>query len=306
MAPLIAVTIWAVVPLALQRIASAALRASGRALSSQIIDGPLGTGLAVLALGALVLAGGAGSLVVPGMLYTAGVTVGAVAGWTLYVRSIRAGPKAEPVAWRPLLLMGLPVVGLNLSNAFTEWYTTVSLANAWPAAVVGQYRAAWQFVALAGLVQTAMDAMIGPRIAAAARVGAKHEIAAVARKSIVLVLLMGAPLFLALTLFPTLWLGIFGPGFTGGATALQILAIGQLVRLASGPIGTILVMTGKQRWQLGYAAAGVVTCVVLVAWLVPLYGAVGAALATGATVILRNVAAGIIVHRVLGINLFRR
>ena len=306
MAPLLAVTIWAVVPVALQRIASAALRSSGRAVASQVIDGPLGTGIAVLGLGAMVLTHRAGSLVVPGYFYVGGLAAGAVAGWTLYARQVRTWPAPERTPWAPLLMVGLPVVALNLSNAFTEWYTTVSLAHHWPAAIVGQYRAAWQFVALAGLVQTAMDVMIGPRIAAAARVGAKHEIAAVARKSILLVLLMGGPLFLALVLFPKVWLGIFGPEFRGGATALQILAVGQLVRLASGPIGTILVMTGQQRWQLGYAAAGVVTCVVLVAVLVPLYGAVGAALATGATVILRNFAAGIIVHRVLGVNLLRR
>lgn len=307
MAPLLTVMLWAIVPLALQRIASCALRASGRAVASQIFDGPFSTCLAVATLGVLLLVNGkADSIVLPGMLYTAGLSIGGIIAWILYSRTARRWPAATSVDWRPLLAMGLPVLGLNLSNAFTEWYTTVSLAGSWPAAVVGQYRAAWQFVALAGLVQTAMDAMIGPRIAAAARVGAKHEIAAVARKSILLVLMMGAPLFLALMLFPAVWLGVFGPGFVGGATALQILAVGQLVRLASGPIGTILIMTGNQRWQLGYAAAGVVTCVVLVALLVPVYGAVGAALATGATVILRNLAAGVIVHRVLGINLFRR
>ncbi len=306
MEPLLAVTIWAVVPLALQRIASAALRASGRAVASQVIDGPLGTGFAVLGLGATVLAHHAGSLVVPGYFYVGGLTAGAASGWALYTRRVRSWPAAEPVDWRPLLTVGLPVVALNLSNAFTEWYTTVSLGNHWPAAIVGQYRAAWQFVALAGLVQTAMDTMIGPRIAAAARVGAKQEIASVARKSILLVLLMGGPLFIALTVFPKVWLGIFGPEFVGGALALQILAAGQLFRLASGPLGTIMVMTGNQRMQLGYAAISVVTCITLVALLVPPYGAVGAAIATGVTVVVRNVAAAITVHRVLGINLLRR
>ena len=306
MAPLLGVTLWAVVPLALQRIAASALRASGRAIASQVVDGPLGTGVAVLALGIMVLTGAATSLVIPGWCYLAGLSAGAAAGWLTLARTIRPWPRAEPVALWPLVAAGLPVVALNLSNAFTEWYTTVSLGAHAAAAVVGQYRAAWQFVALAGLVQTAMDTMIGPRIAAAARVGAKHEIASVARKSILLVLVLGAPLFLMLTLFPEPLLGIFGPGFRGGAVALQILAVGQLVRLASGPLGSILFMTGHQRWQLVYAAAGVVLCVGLVAWLVPLYGAVGAALATGATVILRNIAAGIIVQRVVGINLFSR
>ena len=306
MASLLAVMLWAVVPLALQRIASAALRASGRAIASQVVDGPLGTGVAVAALATLVLTGGATTLLVPAWCYLGGLATGSAAGWLTYRRTVSAWPPAERTALVPLVLAGLPVVALNLSNAFTEWYTTVSLGTHWPAAVAGQYRAAWQFVAIAGLVQTAMDTMIGPRIAAAARVGEKREIASIARKSILLVLLLGGPLFLMLVLFPEPLLGIFGPGFRGGATALQILAVGQLVRLASGPLGSILFMTGHQRWQLIYAAAGVALCIGLVAWLVPLYGAVGAALATGATVILRNLAAGLIVHRIVGINLFSR
>ena len=306
MVGLLGIMLWAVVPLAMQRIASAALRSSGRIIASQVIDGPLGTACAVLGLGLMVLFHRADVLEVPGWFYVAGLSIGAGAGWLVYLRSVRDWPRSEPALLRPLLIAGLPVVALNLSNAFTEWYTTVSLGSYWPAAVVGQYRAAWQFVAIAGLVQVAMDTIIGPRIAAAARVGATHEIAVVARKSILLVLLLGGPLFLMLILFPSRLLGIFGPGFGGGALALQILAVGQLVRLASGPLGSILFMTGNQRWMLAYSSLGVLLCIGFVAVLVPLYGAVGAALATGATVILRNLAAGIIVHRVLGIDLFRR
>ena len=306
MAPLLGIMLCAVVPLALQRIASAALRSSGRIVSSQVIDGPLGTLCAVLGLVALMLLRRAGALEVPAWLYVAGLGIGAAGGWLVYLRSVRTWPRAEPAKMRPLLVAGLPVVALNMSNAFTEWYTTVSLGSHWPAAVVGQYRAAWQFVAIAGLVQVAMDTIIGPRIAAASRVGATDEIAVVVRKAIVLALLLGGPLFLMLILFPSTLLNIFGPGFAGGALALQILAIGQLVRLASGPLGSVLYMTGNQRWMLAYSTLGVLLCVGFVAVLVPIYGPVGAALATSATVILRNVAAGIVVQRVLGIDLFRR
>ena len=303
---MLGIMILAVVPLTLQRIASSALRASNRVLWSQLVDGPLGTTLAMLVLGLLIWRGHAGTVEVPATLYVAGMVSGCVIGWLVFLRASRDWPKATYVRAWPLVIAGLPIVASNLSNMFTEWYTTVSLGIHWPAAVVGQYRVAWQFVGLAGLVQVAMDTIIGPRIAAAARVGAKDEIASIARKSLLLSVGLATPLFIALMAFPGPLLSVFGPEFREGALALQILAIGQLVRLASGPLGSILIMTGNQRWVLAYAGFGVLLCIGFVALLVPGYGTVGAAAATTATVILRNLAAAVVVHRVLGINLFRR
>ncbi len=300
---LLGVMLWTLVPFALQRIASAALRGTGNILASQAIDGPLGTTVAALGLGVAIALHYSGSLLVPGWLYLAGYSISAAAGWLIYRRTIAGWPKAVIPAVLPLAAAGLPIVLSNLSNMFTEWYTTVSLGSSWPAAVVGQYRVAWQFVAIAGLMQVAMDTILGPRIAAAARVDDRAAIARTARNSIGLVTLLAAPLFAAFLLFPEALLRLFGPQFVGGATALRILAVGQLFRLIGGPLGTILVMTGNQRWVLVYALAGVVPCVVFVALLVPLYGAVGAAGATAAAIAFRNLTAMVVVHRVLGINL---
>lgn len=303
---LLGIMLLAVVPLALQRIASSALRASGRPIASQVIDGALGTTVAFIAFGLAVLLHGTGRLDLVGIYYVTGTVVGSAIGWLVYARTVRAWPHANNIDWRPLVLAGLPILFLTLSNVFTEWYTTVALARYWPAAEVGQYRVAWQFVALAGLVQVAMDTMIGPRIAAAARVGAKHEIVAVARKSILLALILASPLFMALLIFPERLLSIFGEQFMGGATALQVLALGQLFRLVCGPLGSIIVMTGSQLWALIYAIAGVILCILLVALLVPTHGAVGAAAATTGTVVARYIIGGMIVRYALGINLFRK
>ncbi|MDQ2878626.1 MAG: polysaccharide biosynthesis C-terminal domain-containing protein [Pseudomonadota bacterium] len=303
LAPMLGIMLWVTVPLALQRIASGALRVSGRIFASQLFDGPVATTLNVVVMAGLALSGHA-TLLRSATVYLAGISISCVLTWLVLRRLLAGWPTAIPHAVLPLVVAGLPILASNLSNMFTEWFTTVSLGAYWPAAIVGQYRAAWQFVAIAGLVQTAMDTILGPRIAAAARVGATDEIAAVARRALFLALALATPLFVVLIAFPSQLLSVFGPEFRQGALALQILAAGQLVRLASGPLGSILVMTGNQRWVLAYAGVGVALCVGLTTLLVPMYGAVGAAMATTATVVLRNLAAGFIVHRVLGINLF--
>jgi O-antigen/teichoic acid export membrane protein len=306
MATMLGIMIWALVPLTLQRIASAALRASGNIMMSQIIDGPVGTTLAAVGLAIGIATGFAQTMAVPAYLYLAGILVGSVVGWLSFRRSSRAWSAAVPLAVTPLIVAGLPILLSNLSQVFTEWYTTVSLGAHWPVEVVGQYRTAWQFVTLAGLVQLAMEVIIGPRIAAAARIGDTAAIARVARRMVGLVLVLASPLFIVIFLAPGFLLGIFGPRFVGGSLALQILGLGQLVRLAAGPLGVILVMTGNQRWVLLYAGSAVVLCVGFALWLIPLYGAAGAAAATAAAMIGRNLIAVVIVHFVLRINLFRK
>ena len=304
--PELYILLFAVLPLTLQRIAASALRASGRIFASQFIDGPLGTTLAALAFLALIAAGGAMTLAAPAMLYLAGLVIAGSFGWLIFHRTARAWPSAIRPALLPLAIAGLPVLASNLSNVFTEWYTTVSLGGSWPAATVGQYRAAWQFVAIAGLVQAAMESILGQRIAGAARIGDPAAIASTARKAFVLLLLLTTPIFLVMLAIPEWLLGLFGPEFVAGAPALRILVIGQFFRTLGIPLGSILVMTGNQRWILVYALVGIIPCVVLVALLVPGLGAVGAAWATTATVFVRVIGAALIVNFVLGIRLWRR
>ena len=306
MTAMLGIMLWAVIPLTLQRIASAALRASGNVMISQVIDGPAGTSLAAAGLGLAIIAGLANSMLLPAGLYLAGVLLGAAVGWGSFARTLRGWPAGVPLAVAPLIVAGLPILLSNLSQLFTEWYTTVSLGAHWPVEIVGQYRAAWQFVMLAGLVQLAMEVIIGPRIAAAARIGDTAAIARTARRMVGLVLVLAAPLFIVIFVAPEFLLGIFGPKFVGGALALQILGVGQLVRLASGPLGVILVMTGNQRWVLVYAGSAVILCVGFAMWLIPIYGAAGAAAATAAAIIGRNLIAIAVVHFVLRINLFRK
>ena len=306
MAGVLGIMLWAIVPQALQKIASAALRASGRILVSQAIDGPAGTTFAAVGLAIAIAAGLADRITVPALLYLIGMSGGAAVGWIAFRTVSRGWPRAVPATIVPLVVAGLPILASNLSQLFTEWYTTVSLGRHWPLAIVGQYRAAWQFVMLAGLVQLTMEMIIGPRIAAAARVGDTPGIARIARRMVGLVLVLAAPLFLAIFLVPEFLLGVFGPAFVPGALALQILGLGQLIRLGSGPLGVIMVMTGNQRWVLAQSAVAVVLCVVGALWLIPRYGAAGAAAATAVAVIARTLMAMAVVHFVIHINLFRR
>ncbi|HTT49076.1 MAG TPA: lipopolysaccharide biosynthesis protein [Pseudolabrys sp.] len=99
-------------------------------------------------------------------------------------------------------------------------------------------------------------------------------------------------------------LSLFGPAFVAGYPVMVILAIGQMARAAVGPAERMLNMLGQQRaCAFAYAAVfafDLAACLLLT----PIYGAIGAAIATAATFVLESVLLFAIAKRKLGLHLF--
>jgi O-antigen/teichoic acid export membrane protein len=58
------------------------------------------------------------------------------------------------------------------------------------------------------------------------------------------------PLFVVLAVTPGSALRLFGSEFGAGRTALLILLLGQLVNVATGTVGFVLIMAGRTGWDL--------------------------------------------------------
>src|SRR5919106_111615 len=65
------------------------------------------------------------------------------------------------------------------------------------------------------------------------------------------------PLFVVLAVTPGSALRLFGSEFGAGRTALLILLLGQLVNVATGTVGFVLIMVGRTGWDLLVYAASV-------------------------------------------------
>ncbi|QQE11117.1 polysaccharide biosynthesis C-terminal domain-containing protein [Planctomycetota bacterium] len=75
-------------------------------------------------------------------------------------------------------------------------------------------------------------------------------------------------------------LSIFGSGFEVGYTALMILAIGQFMTIALGPVDATLIMTGHHHIALIGLLIATIVNLILNAVLIPQFGMTGAAIAT--------------------------
>lgn len=304
-APFLGILAVAIPLLAAGKLLSSALRGAGHIAMSQSIDGPIGTGLAALALAIAILVGLAWSPLLPPLLYVIFVGVSATAGWMVLSRRMRDWAPRQPLP-ESLLWMGLPILCVTISNLFVDWFATLLLsAEAGPAAA-GVFRVAFQIVTTLNLLMVSFEAVLGPVIAVSHAAADKARIASVSRQTVGGLLLFASPLLLAILLAPEWLMELFGDEFRSGAAALQVLALGQFVAVLTGPVGVILLMTRHERWSLGYAVAGAIIAAALCAWLIPAYGLMGAAIAVTATTIFRRLAALLIVRQVVGIRFFAR
>jgi O-antigen/teichoic acid export membrane protein len=85
-------------------------------------------------------------------------------------------------------------------------------------------------------------------------------------------------------------LGLYGPGFQEGATALVVLALGQLVNATMGLPAWILLVSGRSRMLLVNNAIAAVVNVAVGLVLIPRFGLVGTAISALGTLTLFQIA----------------
>ena len=95
---------------------------------------------------------------------------------------------------------------------------------------------------------------------------------------------------------PSALLALFGDRYTAGAEALVILAIGQLVNTAAGPLGQVINMSGRPYLSMCNNAAVATLNIIMCVVLVPAYGLPGAALSTTLSLTLVNAIKVVQVH----------
>lgn len=278
----------AVLPLTLNRMAVASLRGAGGVLWAQWLEGPQAMIVAVAVLLGIIVGGLAIDATGVVILYFATAALSAFAAWMVYLRRSRPWPPAEPQPVAPMLAQGWRISFVVLSRLVLDWVVLVALGSYFSTVEVGQFRTAWQVAALIALIVTTFDTVAGPRVASAWRVRDMAQIQRIVRQSVVTMMVISAPLFVVALGFPEWVLGLFGPEFVAGATALRILALGQLINILAGPVGTVMLMTGEEHVSMTVSAIALVALGLLCVTLIPLWGLNGAALTTSLVIALRT------------------
>lgn len=167
---------------------------------------------------------------------------------------------------------------------------------------VATYHAASRGAYVLTFLFGAATAALGPTVARLHAAGDRAGLAATVARSAGATFLVSAALALALALVGPFYLRLFGPGFAAGYPAFLVLLSGWLVCIACGPAQVVLLMTGEARAAALLFAGGTGLNLLLGFALIPLAGALGAAVAAATAVAAVGLAWGVRCRRRLGLS----
>jgi O-antigen/teichoic acid export membrane protein len=145
---------------------------------------------------------------------------------------------------------------------------------------VGTYAAVGRVSQVMLLFVTSVGLMFAPFAADLYARGAQDHLDRLFKQATRWGLVATLPVVIVLAVAATDVLAAFGPGFTGGDTALRILLAGQLVNVMTGSVAFVLIMAGRTGLDLADNLLAVAALVALAAPLSSAYGMEGAAIAS--------------------------
>ncbi len=166
------------------------------------------------------------------------------------------------------------------------------------------YFAATKILALVHFVYFAVRASVAHRFAAYNASGKLDEYREFVQKTVAWTFWPSLALGLVMMVLGKYVLAMFGPEFVAGQAVLGVLLVGIIMRASIGPAEALLVMSGKQNACAFVYGGALIVNVILNLSLIPIYGMMGAAIATALALCFESLALYAIVKRKLQIHAF--
>lgn len=194
---------------------------------------------------------------------------------------IFTGDEESPTSLRELLTYSLSTSLTGIFAMFVIWCNRLLVGYYLPEAQVGVFQVVSQLSLLTAIILGAFSAIFAPMIADLHHRREHQKLRETYTIGTKWALYLGIPFLLTTVIAPRkLLVVVFGELFSTGSSALVILMLGQSINLATGAVGWLLMMTGKQRQWLIITSAFFMVSILAGIVLTPRLGLVGAAIAT--------------------------
>jgi O-antigen/teichoic acid export membrane protein len=261
---------------------------------------------------ALILLGwlAARSVAVTTLAYSVSWILAAAAALWLWLRETRGFGRERPLPGEvgDLLRYGAPRAPAALFSQLLFWTDLFVLARYASSVETGVYAAAARAAQVILLFTISVSLMFAPFVADLHARGERDKLDRLFKQLTRWTLAATLPIFVVLAAAPEPALRLFGSEFAAGQTALLILLFGQLVNVATGTVGFVLIMVGRTGWDLAVYAASVAfdigVAILLIGGLG--LGMEGAALAGAITMALSKLSRLLLVWRFVGIQPYDR
>lgn len=232
--------------------------------------------------------------------YSVAAVLTAILGFAIYRNALGEG--GGDVSWSELFQSCLPLWVVVIMSQLTQ-FSGQFIAGAWVAPEeVAQLAVAQRTALLTSFILMAVNLVVAPRFASMYKNGELDKLEKLALTSVKLMVLFALPIVLVMLVFPELIMSLFGEEFSEGGQLLQVLAIGQFINVATGSVGYLLTMSGHEKDLRNTVLISGPAAIALAFILVPLFGAMGSAIATAIAIATQNLVAVWWVKKRLGFN----
>ncbi len=207
-------------------------------------------------------------------------------------------PVFEPAK---MLKFSIPLLGVGFLYFLILWTDTLMLGYFRPMEEVGIYRVAAQTALLLTIFLTSSNAIFAPIIADLYNRGKNEELDRLFKITTKWTFYASFAFFIIILFSSREIMQLFGQKFIIGSGILIILAFAQFVNGSTGGVGFALIMSGRERLEFLNTFLVALSNIVLNILLIPKYGMLGAALATGISIITVNLIRLVEVSKILNI-----
>ncbi|AUC74741.1 flippase [Olleya sp. Bg11-27] len=207
--------------------------------------------------------------------------------------------KAFPL--KKMMNYSLPMLATSSFIFLMGWTDTLMLGYYNDKADVGIYSVVIKVARIAIIVLTSVNLVLAPKISELYSKSEHDKMKELIRKATKIIFITTAPMVGLILIANKFVLGLFGDEFIIGSTALIVIMLAQLFNAMTGSVGQVMNMTGNHKKLRDFTIISVILNIVLNLILIPLYGILGAAIATAASSVVINIISVIFVKRRLGI-----
>lgn len=200
----------------------------------------------------------------------------------------------KKMEWAQSAISFLLIGGMLMINKQTDKIMLGALSDI---SNVGIYSVMAQIAGFAGFTLIALNTAIAPTIVKLMNNGEKKRLQNIVTKSTRYALGGSFIITIILIVMSGFLLSLFGDEFVKAKPVLLVLLIGQIINVAAGSAGTILNMMGNEVIVAYVVAVSAVINIFLNYILIPVYGMLGASIATTISIVIWNVALVFILHR---------
>ena len=183
-----------------------------------------------------------------------------------------------------------------------EWIDVLVVAAFLGAAAGGVYGAVNRCVRVGTMIEHTGRVVTGPSISAALATRQLDRAREIFLSTTRVLTALSWPFYLSLAFFGPVLLHFFGKGFEAGAGILWVICPAAMLSMSAGGVQSVLLMSGKSRWQLLNKLSSLVVAVTLNFTLVPVWGLYGAVTAWASALLIDTFLASYQVFRLVGIR----